>query len=64
MQPKCSEMRLRCGGHGCRRWRIGAEDCTVFLYEGMRKMNLCLDDIQWGAGSADDGESRAHGAVI
>jgi len=19
MQPKCSEMRLRCGGHGCRR---------------------------------------------
>jgi len=20
MQPKCSEMRLRCGGHGCRRW--------------------------------------------
>jgi len=20
MQPKCSEMRLRCGGRGCRRW--------------------------------------------
>jgi len=22
MQPKCSEMRLRCGGRGCRRWLL------------------------------------------
>jgi len=22
MQPKCGEMRLRCGARGCRRWRV------------------------------------------
>ena len=29
-----------------------------------RKKNLCLCSIRWGAGGADDGEPRSHGAFV